>query len=368
MSLTPAMLRASWRSWIHYQTDEPVGPYWLQWVWTLLFCLGIAVALTALSWLGARWGLAETLVWFGRNLVVSLTIGLCIHLLYLVLGKVFATPERMRGWEGWQRTVYFAGVPMVGVVIGWPLGLVLSGVDISWFAGARGRIVVLSSLATSLCITWLMHIYFGAKARAFQASQQATEAQLRLLQGQIEPHFLFNTLANVQSLIDFDPDRAKVMLERFTDYLRSSLGQMRGEQTTLAHEFAMLEAYLDLMQLRMGERLRVRLVLPAELAEVQLPPLLIQPLVENAIHHGLEPRIDGGQVTITASREAGRLAIDVEDDGHGLDAPRRRPGNGVALGNIRARLEARWGTKAQLELQPREGGGTRARLILPITA
>ncbi len=306
MLLTSAELRASWRSWIHYQTDEPIGPTWLQWLWTLLFCLGIAVVLTVLSWLGGRWGLAQTMVWFWRNLIVSLTIGFFIHGLYFVLGRLFATRQRMRRWTSTQRTVYFAGVPMLGVVIGWPLGLLFSGVDLAWFVGARGRIVVMGSLATSLCITWLMHIYFGARARAYQASQQATEAQLRLLQGQIEPHFLFNTLANVQSLIDFDPPRAKLMLERFTDYLRASLGQLRGESTTLAQEFAMLEAYLGLMQLRMGERLRMQLVLPPELA-------------------------------------------------------------GVALDNIRARLQARFGVSASLELLPRDGGGTRAVIQFPLS-
>ncbi|MCY4744350.1 sensor histidine kinase [Pelomonas sp. UHG3] len=365
MPLTSADVRASWRSWIHYQTDEPVGPGWLHLLWTLLFCLGIAVVLTALSWLGGRWSLAQTMVWFGRNLIVSMTIGLLIHGLYRVLGRVFGTRERMRRWTSMQRTAYFAGVPMVGVVIGWPLGLLFTGANLAWFVGERGRVLVIASLATSLCITWLMHIYFGARARAYQASQQATEAQLRLLQGQIEPHFLFNTLANVQSLIDFDPPRAKLMLERFTDYLRASLGQLRGESTTLAQEFAMLEAYLGLMQLRMGERLRMRLVLPPELAGVALPPLLIQPLVENAVHHGLEPKIDGGEITISAQRDAQGLCISVADDGQGLDAPRRRPGNGVALDNIRARLAARWGATATLTLAPRDGGGTLALIRIP---
>jgi sensor histidine kinase YesM len=125
------------------------------------------------------------------------------------------------------------------------------------------------------------------------------------------------------------------------------------------------------MQLRMGERLRVRLALPTELAGFELPPLLIQPLVENAIHHGLEPKVGGGEIVVSARREARALVIDVEDDGQGLDGQRsggqRRSGNGVALGNIRARLNARWGPTATLELLPRDGGGTLARIHIPST-
>jgi sensor histidine kinase YesM len=216
-----------------------------------------------------------------------------------------------------------------------------------------------------------MGLRYRTRWKQEQLQARVTEAQLRLLQGQIEPHFLFNTLANVQSLIDFDPERAKLMLERFTDYLRASLGQLRGETTTLTQEFGMLEAYLGLMQLRMGERLRVRLALPTELAGFELPPLLIQPLVENAIHHGLEPKVGGGEIVVSARREARALVIDVEDDGQGLDGQRsggqRRSGNGVALGNIRARLNARWGPTATLELLPRDGGGTLARIHIPST-
>lgn len=192
------------------------------------------------------------------------------------------------------------------------------------------------------------------------------------MQAQVEPHFLFNTLANVQSLIDFDPERAKQMLERFTDYLRASLGQLRGDSTTLAQEFGMLGAYLALMQLRMGERLKVELSLPAELGAIALPPLLAQPLVENAIHHGLEPKIAGGTVAVSARRVDGRLWIEVADDGQGLDGQRpggqRRSGNGVALDNIRARLAARFGPGASLDLLPRDGGGTLARIQIPATA
>jgi signal transduction histidine kinase len=368
MSFTPELLRASWRSWINYQAHSRVGPAWLQWAWTGLVCVGIAACFTAMGMFSARWSLDQLPVWFGRNLVVSMCIGVIIHLLYEVLGRYWATPARVSAWAPWQRTLYFSGVPMVGVAIGWPLGFAMLGTDVRrWFGTPDGSVVVLTSLALSVGVTLVLHLHFAARAREYRAEQQATEARLRLLQGQMEPHFLFNTLANVQSLIDFDPERAKLMLERFTDYLRSSLGQLRNDTTTLAHEFAMLEAYLALMQLRMGERLRVELSLPAELGGAMLPPMLVQPLVENAIHHGVEPRIAGGTVSVTARAAEGRLCIVVADDGEGLGAPRRRGGNGVALDNIRERLATRFGAAASLELLPRDGGGTLARIQLPLT-
>ena len=280
------------------------------------------------------------------------------------------------GWQDWRSGLFYTGLSVLCSAIGVTIGLAV--VDTLWFAqGWRRALLQPAFWGQFLGISALVSIVIGVRYRARWKQEQlqarVTEAQLRLLQGQIEPHFLFNTLANVQSLIDFDPERAKLMLERFTDYLRASLGQLRGEATTLAQEFAMLEAYLGLMQLRMGERLRVRLDLPAELAGVELPPLLVQPLVENAIHHGLEPKIGGGEIAVSARRgNAGALVIDVEDDGQGLGAQRpggpRRTGNGVALANIRARLSARWGVFATLELQPRDGGGTRARIHIPLNS
>jgi hypothetical protein len=318
-----------------------------------------------------------TVTWWAQDVPPHMLVSGCVSACFFFAFRGFeklapqAWLDTIVGWRDWRAGVFYAGVAVacsaVGVVIG------MAVVDLAW--GTPGWIRALARpgfwgqfLGISVLISFFIGLRYRARWRQELLQARVTEAQLKLLQGQIEPHFLFNTLANVQSLIDFDPDRAKLMLERFTDYLRASLGQLRGETTTLAQEFAMLEAYLGLMQLRMGERLRVRLVLPAELNAVELPPLLVQPLVENAIHHGLEPQIAGGEIAVTARREGGVLHIDVEDDGQGLGGPRRRPGNGVALANIRARLTARWGASATLELLPRDSGGTRARLRLPLTA
>ncbi|HEV6965849.1 sensor histidine kinase [Roseateles sp.] len=305
------------------------------------------------------------------HMVVSLCITVCFFLGYRGFERLAPQPwlDTIMGWRDWRSGLFFSalsiGCSLTGLLIG------LAAVDALWGSGELGRALGKPGFWTefflvSAVITLIIGLRYRARWKQEQMQARVTEAQLKLLQGQIEPHFLFNTLANVQSLIDFDPERAKQMLERFTDYLRASLGQLRGDSTTLAQEFAMLEAYLALMQLRMGERLRVELSLPPELASVALPPLLAQPLVENAIHHGLEPQIAGGTVAVSARRVDGRLWIEVADDGQGLDGPKRRSGNGVALDNIRARLTARFGPGALLELLPRDGGGTLARIQIPL--
>ena len=323
---------------------------------------------------GIAHGTLGTRNWWLGELPGHMIVSACVTL-YMLLG--FRCFERLApqgwltaimGWRDWRSAMFFslsyAMFALLGVVTGMlAVDHIWSGNDLRQLLGNRSFWA--QFLTASAVISLIVGFRYRARWKQEALQARVTEAQLKLLQGQIEPHFLFNTLANVQSLIDFDTDRAKLMLERFTDYLRASLGQLRNETTTLTQEFAMLDAYLALMQLRMGERLRVRLDLPAELASLELPPLLLQPLVENAIHHGLEPKIAGGEIVVTARRTADSLILDVEDDGQGLGGPKRRGGNGVALENIRARLTARWGPMATLDLLPRDGGGTRARIRIP---
>jgi len=198
------------------------------------------------------------------------------------------------------------------------------------------------------------------------------QAQLRLLQAQIEPHMLFNTLANLQGLIALDPVRASDMLDQLIQYLRATLSVSRSETTTLEHEFAAMGAYLGLMGVRMGERLRYRLELPPALRAARLPTMLLQPLVENAIVHGVEPKIDGGEITISAAIEGDSMVLDVRDTGLGLglgpglgQAPARR-GGGVGVATSRERLDALYGERASMTLNPAPPQGTLARLTLPL--
>ncbi|MGZ8316728.1 MAG: sensor histidine kinase [Telluria sp.] len=204
------------------------------------------------------------------------------------------------------------------------------------------------------------------KAHAETIQRQALQTQLRLLQAQIEPHMLFNTLANLQGLIAIDPARAQAMLDQLIHYLRATLSSSRADDTTLAQEFALLDAYLGLMSVRMGQRLRYAFDLPDALKRAKLPPMLLQPLVENAIVHGLEPKIDGGIVTISAVERDGMLELRVADTGLGLNAPRKTAGTGLGVANTRERLQAVYGEQAGLSLQPNAPQGALATITLPL--
>ncbi|MGH8853397.1 MAG: sensor histidine kinase [Telluria sp.] len=205
-----------------------------------------------------------------------------------------------------------------------------------------------------------------AQLRAETIERQALQAQLRLLQAQIEPHMLFNTLANLQGLIALDPERANTMLDQLIQYLRATLGASRSESTLLGDEFAAMEAYLGLMGVRMGERLAYRLTLPPGLRGVRVPPMLLQPLVENAIVHGLEPKIEGGEVSISAEARDGLLDIRVCDTGLGLGQHSGSAGGGVGVATTRERLRVLYGERASIHLTPGQPQGTVVRLTLPL--
>jgi sensor histidine kinase YesM len=254
------------------------------------------------------------------------------------------------------------------------LGIPRNNVFANQFAHAT-PILILCGLATGFCI-WLFSSRAriaelsasaaAEKARATAIEKQALQAQLQLLQTQIEPHMLFNTLANLQGLIATDAPRAQRMLDQLIQYLRATLSSSRAEKTTLAQEFALMEAYLGLMSIRMGTRLSYALHLPEDLRHAALPPMLLQPLVENAIKHGIEPKIDGGRIEVSAAIEGNFLALTIIDDGMGLE---ERPPNAhasrVGLANVRERLFALFGRQAILSLSPNAPAGAIARIVIP---
>ena len=369
-TLDITLLRASWQSWTRTDMQSPVGPAWLQWVWTLAFAAVIALVFTLVGqalFSPGRWPAPQRwLEWYLHNLVVSATIAVMIHATFEVLGRAWATPQRIANWAPWQRGLLFAGVPVACTIVGWPLGLQLAGADLRWIFGTpEGRGVAAWSLAFGVILGLGLTAWFSGTTRRLDAERRAVEAQLRLLQGQLEPHFLFNTLANVQALMETDVPRARLMLESFTDYLRAGMGSLRRAESTLGDEIDLAEAYLALMKTRMDERLQYVIEAAPELRPLRLPVLLLQPLVENAIHHGLEPKREGGRVTVHARTEHDELVVEVRDDGLGLDAP-ARPGRGagIALATLRARLEALPGSRGSLTLEPGHPG-TRAILRLP---
>lgn len=195
MNIDRAVLRASWQTWVSNDNRPRVGPWWLQWVWTGVFSMALAVPFTVLGFVaygsgtGAWRNLPGWLHWYGRNWIVCITIAVIIHLLFDIGRVLWATPARLGGWQPWQRTLYFAGTPVLGLAVGWPLGVWLAGADVMrWFDSPEGANLVAGSILMGLVISVLFHLFFAAKTRQIDAERRATEAQLRLLQAQIEPH------------------------------------------------------------------------------------------------------------------------------------------------------------------------------------
>lgn len=203
------------------------------------------------------------------------------------------------------------------------------------------------------------------KAARSEVERTLALSRLRLLQAQIEPHFLFNTLANVSSLIDVDAKKARVMLDQFTLLLRALLDQTRQSTTTLRKELQVAEAYLDVLKIRMGERLSYRIEVPSELAGKEVPAMLLQPIVENAVKHGIEPRMNGGIVCVTAKVDDNQLVLAVRDNGVGFVA---NNAESIGLGAIRERLAVQFGAAAQLDISRTEDQWTQVAIRIPMPA
>ncbi|TDM09503.1 MAG: sensor histidine kinase [Ideonella sp. MAG2] len=336
---------------------------------TQALCLTVALVL---GLLGTPW-------WYA--VLYSLLIGnLCA--LFINLGLRGISLARARHGKtvqngGWPNTLTTGLVVVLsvlaGMLIGTRLGDLLMGHHTAWPSPGlhTWALVFAMSLLPSVVGTWLFRSrarLAAAQAEAEQALRHATEAKLRLLESQLEPHMLFNTLANLRALIGLDPPQAQLMLDKLIDYLRATLNASRSESHAVSLEFARLQDYLALMQIRMGQRLKVEFAMAPEAATLPMPPLLLQPLVENAIKHGLEPHRPGGLLRVTAQRAGQVLCLRVEDSGAGLSAtPSPQAGTGFGLTQIRERLQTLHGAAAHLSLQPREGGGTVAQIDLPIT-
>ncbi len=191
---------------------------------------------------------------------------------------------------------------------------------------------------------------------------QAVESQLRILQAQIEPHFLFNTLASVRHLYRSSVDEGESMMNHLIVYLRSTLEELRSDVSTVSKEMDLVLHYLAIMKIRMGERLSYSFINADDVAQMAFPPAMLISLVENAIMHGLNNRPDG-KLTVSAAREAQHLRVTVLDNGAGFSSVQ---GSGVGLSNIRQRLEAIYGTRAWLEVGAVASGGFMASIIIPI--
>jgi hypothetical protein len=324
---------------------------------------------------------------FPLKLLYSFCIGgacmLIVDLGRLALAAAFDAARRLRGLppsaqgfeSGWRGLLVL--LPLA-VLAGPPLGTALADAIgglktpslLDWNQPSTRITLTLALAGTGASVFLFSSMERLARARALAEAAQraAAENQLRLLQSQLEPHMLFNTLANLRVLIGLDPLRAQAMLDRLISFLRATLSASRRDSHALADEFQHLDDYLALMAVRMGARLAVAFTLPPELAAQPVPPLLLQPLVENAIKHGLEPKVDGGRIEVAARREAGLLVLTVRDTGVGL-GPAAAGGTAFGLEQVRTRLATLFGDRATFSLQPAgdADGGTLATLQLPLT-
>ena len=285
------------------------------------------------------------------------------------------SPEAASHWPGWPLMLVAI---VVGSVLGFTAGNAIANLILGrdfggYFRGDWQQMLALliSALVPGTVITYWFYSRetIATKEAAVQAAQrQAAEHQLKLLESQLEPHMLFNTLANLRVLIGVDPKRAQAMLDRLIAFLRATLAGSRDAQHALRAEFARLADYLALMQVRMGERLQTRFELPEALAELPVPPLLLQPLVENCIKHGLEPAVAGGRIDMRAARQGDVLVLTVRDTGAGLGGTSLE-GTKFGLVQVRDRLAALYGDRASLKLSDAGDaeGGTLATIRLPIT-
>ena len=310
------------------------------------------------------------------NLVVANCIGFFIHGGFQLGGWLLG--GRLQNASFAARAIYQSIVSIIGVFAGYALGSALLDWPQLWtsvlsFQGATS-ILLLSLMISATLATVFFARERQAKAEAeFQrerarseaAEKQIRIAQLQLLEAQIEPHFLYNTLANVISLIDPEPATAKHMIERLIDYLRRAALVAGESDATLGRQVELLRAYLDLIVLRMGSRLSYKIDVPPELAALPLPPMLLQPVVENAIKHGLEPKIAGGEVSVSARIDGDRLLLAVTDNGLGIRATRAGGSTGLGLANLRARLSTMHGARASLAIEDR-APGTRVTIDLPM--
>ena len=354
-----------------YLSSKPTAELWPDTLKGVLRAIAVAAVF---------WALAATLLYllspgldtYPRLLVFSECVGLTMVACVVLLRRThpFARLETTTRWllTGVIAipTGYFVGHQIAFLLLGEPMRLVgylhvsLIPVLFTMLVGGLG----LHSYATR------EQLAKEAAARS-EAQRLAVESQLRLLRAQLEPHMLFNTLANLRSLVREDVDRAESMIDQLIVYLRSALAASRTESVALGREFAQLRAYLDIMSLRMGPRLAYRLDLPAALEHTAVPPMLLQPLVENAIKHGLEPKVGPGSIEVVARATSSCIEIRISDSGLGLPAdedagPSTRPANSsYGLQHVRERLRAVYGPAARLSLERRDPTGVCAVVLIP---
>ena len=261
--------------------------------------------------------------------------------------------------------------------------LVIAGIAIAVFKTALDRIVF--AMISGFWVYWLAStlalqfvIYAGVVAAAHgmeyyrrsrdreHVEAQLTATRLRLLSMQLQPHFLFNTLNTIAEMVHEDPDKADTMIAGLSDLLRRTLDLGAVQEIPLAGELELVSRYLEIQKARFGDRLRITTTIAADAASALVPTLLLQPLVENAIRHGLGTRVDAGRIDIEARVDGGTLVIAITDDGPGDEVETIAGPERVGLGNTRQRLETLYGPAGRLELSRAPGRGACVTIQIPV--
>lgn len=337
---------------------------------TAVLCIGVAVLL---------WLMVPPIGQHGfiNVLVHSELIGVSIAFLTLFVRKQF---EPFGAGVQWLQILILPAAALLAYLIGSVAARLILGLPVSLAEFFQGNVAI-ASLVTSAVITVACTWFFVSRAQldslklqAAEEERRAISAQLAMLRAQVEPHMLFNTLANLRALIAVDPDRAVLMLDRLNDFLRTTLDSSRNDSHSLADEFASLENYLALMKIRLGERLAFTLALPAAMSAIEVPSMLLQPVLENSIRHGIEPAVDGGEITVTASLDGSDIVIEVRDTGVGMQAPTPTvtsspPSSaplsqgGFGLFSLRERLALRSANETAVSIVSPLAGGQRGTCV-----
>lgn len=306
---------------------------------------------------------------FITNLIVSQSFGISICSMILFLLWVFK-PEKM---------IWVASVVIIGILSGTLIGLQLGAFVLQHFFSIsfhQPEKTLFQITIITITFGIILSYFFISKSRLrvreeeFQqerikrlsTEKEGLETRMRLLQAQIEPHFLFNTLSNILSLIDTDQAKCKSMLVDLIHYMRTSLSRTFPDVITLDQEIDMIKAYLNIQKIRMGERLRFKIEIPDAVRHHPFPPMLLQPLVENAVKHGLEPKMEGEAIMIKAMEEGDLIRIEVMDTGLGFSSCDEA---GVGISNVRERLKLLYGEKGRLLLEENKPNGVRAIIEVP---
>ncbi|MFZ6843572.1 sensor histidine kinase [Undibacterium sp. RuTC16W] len=341
----------------HITTDT--SPAISENAWPVLPGLLVLIAISASQLL--RW----RATWLA-DLIALLTVFSITQIIWVSVGKLRWAQWTVR--PAWRWLVLCTGILIaITAAVGlqrifWPAGQMRHP---DWLVPAMGLIFVLFHLAPAemnLEAARRARLVLDAEQARHRIERQLLESRLAALQGQIEPHFLYNTLANTRALIKQDAHAAETMLNHLIAYLRAAMPDLRANTAVLDQELQRAHAYLDILKLRLGDRLQFQIEASEQARACLIPPLAVMTLVENAIKHGIEPQVNGGNVRITARCEQAILSIAVHDDGAGF---KNEMGNGIGLLNVQERLQALFGTTAELSMMAGTEGGVTACIRLP---